>query len=507
MAISIFLAAFFATWIFYIVPSYEQLTNFYVLDKQYEGYNQVVDDVYGELSEPFSVIDTLTFDILEENEDKIILSGAVMSKNPQTNEILFYVENEYLVDKKTRMHLDREGKQFEFSAHVEKKDYDFFHPAVYFDDPMEFKGTDTLFGLDVYIFETVTQGADISRAFPQFSPHTIHTDTVSTFWVEPITGNTLRFEKTWENYLVENDQRINLVEKGGKKTTAFSENILAEVTVLELENHFFHDVIIPTLILIVAFITGFIWILLSHVQRMRQESIHKNETEKLKDELVTMIGHEIKNPLSAIKISSELLFSEKDGPLNDLQQKRVKTLLQNIGSINELLTDFSELKKLELNQIPLDKSEVNLKDFLENVIESIRPFTEGKNIRLKLDLQNSWTINCDQKRISQVISNLIKNSIDFVQEDSGEVTVSAKKESDGTTFSVQDNGIGIPEENSEIIFERFHQLSIPKHIKHEGSGLGLAICKGIVEAHGGKIWLDKEFSKGSRFLFFIPNTK
>ena len=501
----IFLTVSLAVWNLFIVPSHEPLTNFYILDKQYEGYNQVVDDVYGELSEPVLITDTLIFDILEDNDDKIILSGIVSSKSRQTNELLFYVENEYVVDPKTRMHLDREGKYFEFPAHTEKKDYDFFHPAVYFDDPMKFKGTDRLFGLDVYIFETTTRGKNISSAFPNFSSHTIHTDTVSTFWIEPITGNTIRFEKTWENYLVENGQRINLVEKGGKKTTTFSENIFADITALELERHFFNDVIVPSLILIMGFSVGFVWIFLSHIQRIKRESIHKKETEKLKDELATMISHEIKNPLSIIKICGELLSSGKDGSLNDLQQKRIKTILQSIDSVKELLTDFSELKKLELKQIPLDKSEVNLKEFLENSIESIRPFTAGKNIRLKLDLQESWTITCDQKRMSQVISNLVKNAIDFVLEDSGEIIVSAKKESDGTLFSVQDNGVGIAEENSEIIFERFHQLSVPAHIKHEGSGLGLAICKGIVEAHGGKIWLDKEFSGGSRFLFFIPN--
>lgn len=491
-------------WGFIQIPENNQLSETYILDQEYVGQNQVVSDVYGELSAPFLIRDTLIQDIIEQNDNNLKIHSTVSSKNSETGEVLFYFENTYNVDSKTRLHLDKEGKLFAFPPGVEKKDHDFFHPAVFFDDPMVFKGTDVFNGLEVYVFEVVTKGADISGAFPQFTPHKIFTDTTSRFLIEPTTGNVLSFEKNWENYLIENGERINTIEIGGKKTTEFTEHIFTEMTISQMENIYFNNFLMPIFILTMILIGGSIWILYTHLARLDHERSQLKEKEKIKDELVTMLGHEIKNPLTPIQAFSELLLMEKDGPLTDKQRERVKTILDNSNILSELLTDFLDIKKLHLGQIKLSKTEVDLKTYLENVVESVRPFTEAKNIQFSLNLQTSWKIVCDQKRISQVISNLVKNAIDFVPEGRGKITISAKLSKEGTIISVTDNGIGIPSTQSEVIFDRFKQLESPPHIHHEGSGLGLPVCKGIVEAHGGRIWLDKSYDAGARFQFLIP---
>lgn len=491
-------------WTFIQIPEHNQLSEFYPHDHEYVGQNQVVSDVYGELSAPFLIKDTLIQDIIEQNGNNLKIFSTVSSKNSATDEVLFYLENTYNVDSKTRLHLDKEGKLFAFLPGVEKKDYDFFHPAVFFDDPMMFKGTDVFHGLEVYVFEVVTKGEDISEAFPQFTPHKIFTDTTSRFLVEPTTGNVLSVEKNWENYLVENGKRINTVEIGEKKTTEFIEHIFAEMTISQMENIYFNNFLMPIFILTIILIGGFIWILYTHLNRLDQERSKLEKKEKLKDELVTMLGHEIKNPLTPIRMVSELLLMEKDGPLTDKQRERVKIILDNSNILSELLTDFLDIKKLDLDKIKLSKTEVDLKEYLENVVESVRPFTGEKNIQFSLNLQKSWKITCDQKRISQVISNLVKNAIDFVPEGRGKIIISAELSKEGTIISVTDNGIGIPSPKAEIIFDKFKQLESPSHIHHEGSGLGLSVCKGIVEAHGGRIWLDKSYDAGARFQFLIP---
>lgn len=493
-----------AIWELVQIPNFDKLSENYTLNKEYEGQNQIAENVNEELSAPFFLKDSLKQTIIDQNGDELTINSIVTSKKAETNEVLFFVENTFYVDAKTRKHLDRNGELFAFSPGVEKKDYNFFHPEVFMNDPMMFKGIENLHGVEVYLFEVESKGADISFAFPQYAPHTIHTDTVSKLWVEPTTGNVISFEKSWDNYLVENGQRINTVELGGKKTTPFTESIIVQATNAQIENIYFHNVLMPIFMLGTILASGTIWILFTYSKKMKHETMQFAEKNKLRDELVSMLSHEIKNPLTPIQMMSKILLMEKDGTLNDAQKKRIQVILQNTNVLVELLSDFSDVKRLDLDQIELSKSQVDLKEYLASVIESVRPFTGDKNISLTLDLDKTWEIVCDQKRISQVISNLVKNAIDFVPENNGKIVISANRTPEGTEISVQDNGIGIAVEDSEIIFERFKQLTNPKNVKHDGSGLGLSVCKGIIESHGGQIWLDKEFDEGSRFKFLIP---
>ena len=491
-------------WEFVQIPEHNKLSQFYHLDHEYSGQTQIVDDVYGELSSLVITSDSLIQEVIEQNGDKLTIISTVSGKNVATDKVLFSATNTYNIDAKTRMHLDRDGKLYGFPTGVEKKEYDFFHPAIYFDDPMRFTGIDVINGLDVYIFEVVTIGADISYAFQQFSPHTIFTDTTSRLWVEPVTGNVISFEKTWENYLVEDGKRINTVEIGGKQTSAFTEHILAEYTVIQMDSMYINNTLIPILVFILTLISGSVWILSAHLNRVSHKSEKLIQKEKLKDELVAMLSHEIKNPLTPIKSMCDLLLMEKDDPLTDKQRKRIHVILNNSNVLHDLLTDFGDVKKLDLDQVQLSKTEIDLKEYLATVMESVRPFTSDKHVKLTLNLKDSWKIICDQKRISQVISNLVKNSIDFIPANKGEIIINAEKDNQGTIISIQDNGIGIPIENAELIFDKFTQLQNPKYIQHEGSGLGLAICKGIVEAHGGRIWLDKNYESGTKIQFLIP---
>ncbi|MGY5146920.1 MAG: porin PorA family protein [Candidatus Nitrosopumilus sp. bin_7KS] len=491
-------------WNLIEIPKQEKFSDTYLMEREYEGQNQVVDDVYGELSQPFLLKDSLQQNIIEKNGDALTISSIVSSKIAATNEILFIVEHIYKVDAKTRMHLDRDGKLFSFPLGVEKKDYDFFHPAVFMNDPMVYKETTTLYDLEVYVFEVVSENEDVSFAFPQFAPHTIHTDTTSRLWVEPTTGNVISFEKTWENYLVENGQRVNTIEIGGKKTSEYTDHIVVKATTEQIQNIHFNHVMVPIFLVSLILIAGLVCIFLTFSNKIRKDRSQLKEKEKLRDELISMVSHEIRNPLTPIISMCDLLLLEKDGNLNNKQRERIQTILKNSTTLNELLSDFTEIKKLDLNQIPLIKTEIDLKDYLETVLESVRPFAAEKNIKLKLDLEKSWKIICNPKRISQVISNLVKNATDFVPQGKGEIVISAKLTREGTIISVTDNGIGIPPSKSEIIFDKFTQLDIPSYIQHEGTGLGLSICKGIIDAHDGRIWLDKTYDAGARFQFLLP---
>jgi signal transduction histidine kinase len=112
---------------------------------------------------------------------------------------------------------------------------------------------------------------------------------------------------------------------------------------------------------------------------------------------------------------------------------------------------------------------------------------------------------CDGERIEQVIANLVKNSVDFVPKSGGRITIRAETDvtSQTVTFTVEDNGIGIPPEKMDNLFKSFYQVDTSMARKHGGTGLGLVICKGIIESHGGKIWIDRNYTQGTSIKFTL----
>jgi signal transduction histidine kinase len=113
-------------------------------------------------------------------------------------------------------------------------------------------------------------------------------------------------------------------------------------------------------------------------------------------------------------------------------------------------------------------------------------------------------MKCDPERILQVINNLVSNAVKFVSDQNGRIKVSARSENGSVVFVVEDNGIGIPKEKQQNLFKKFYQVDASLRRSTGGTGLGLAICKGIVEAHNGKIWVDSDEGRGTKFYFSIP---
>lgn len=229
--------------------------------------------------------------------------------------------------------------------------------------------------------------------------------------------------------------------------------------------------------------------------------------DEQKDEFAAMVSHELKTPLVPIQLYTEMLLKGVLGSLDDKQLKALNAIHTNIKSLSELVDDVLDVTKLELGRVTLSKKHVDLQDLLDENIESLSMLAKEKNIGLKLDLKTSGKIFCDPKRINQVLSNLIKNSIDFVPESNGLIKLTVEKNAESFVFSVEDNGTGIPEESQKHLFQKFYKIDTSPTRKHGGTGLGLTICHGIVKSHGGKIWLDNECTQGTCFKFTIPEVK
>jgi PAS domain S-box-containing protein len=228
--------------------------------------------------------------------------------------------------------------------------------------------------------------------------------------------------------------------------------------------------------------------------------------DKLKDEFSTMVSHELKTPLTPIKFNTEMLLEAGVlGTLNQDQLNSVKEIETNSIRLENLIADILYAQKLDMNRMVFDKKKFNSRDLIERISKNLLPLMQEKGIELEIKNSFAGDIFSDENRIQQVIENLIKNSIDFVPEKGGKISIEIQNSHDFVTFSVRDNGIGIPKDKKKYLFKKFYQVDTSHTRKHGGTGLGLVICKGFVEGLGGEIWCESEEGKVTTFFFTIPN--
>lgn len=230
------------------------------------------------------------------------------------------------------------------------------------------------------------------------------------------------------------------------------------------------------------------------------------KVEVAKDEFLAMITHELKTPLVPIQGYSDILLGEHLGQLNQTQKERLKIISSSASTLLQLISDLLDAQKLELGQLRIKKEVNNLNDTIEKTIVGMQPQALADEISLTYVPKKGVSAYYDDERIKQVLTNLIKNSLKAAQPKTGKVEVILEDRENEVVVSVKDNGRGIPPEARDKIFKKFYQVDTTSTREKGGSGLGLSICKGIVEAHGGKIWVENESPKGTVFSFTIPKT-
>lgn len=227
--------------------------------------------------------------------------------------------------------------------------------------------------------------------------------------------------------------------------------------------------------------------------------------DKSKDEFIAMVSHELKTPLTPMKIYLDMFSdSESLGGMNEDQAKAVGVIAKNLNNLEGLIGDILDVYKLDMGKMKFNVRESPVQTLVDDIATSLRPFTLAKGIQFIVEVKTSGQVACDPKRIEQVLANLVKNSVDFVPSAGGRIAVRVEELKDMVLFSVEDNGPGIPADRADDLFKKFYQIDTSATRKHGGSGLGLSICKGIVEAHGGSIWIDKSFTKGLLVKFTLP---
>lgn len=240
------------------------------------------------------------------------------------------------------------------------------------------------------------------------------------------------------------------------------------------------------------------------------QSFHKmtqdlKELEEVKQQFVAMVSHDLRTPLTSVKGFLELLAGGVYGDLNETGEHRAGLAQRNITRLIGLINDLLDYEKLQSGKFSLDCREIDVASPISRSIDALRFFAEKENVGLEVGEANLKAY-ADEERLVQVLVNLISNSVKFSPK-GATVTVTAVPRENFVEFNVIDQGRGVPKNMQEAIFERFKQVKTTDATEKGGTGLGLPICKALVECHGGRIGVDSEEGKGSRFWFTIPVTK
>lgn len=227
--------------------------------------------------------------------------------------------------------------------------------------------------------------------------------------------------------------------------------------------------------------------------------------ERLRDDFTAMMVHELRTPLSVMYATSDLIIKR----VSQLSPGKLSELLNNIrDSSNELLSlvnDILDAAKVEAGKFKVTPAAGDFAQLLKEQQAFFTPEAERRHLEIKGEIEDDLPpVLFDKERISQVIRNLIGNALKFT--DQGTITLKASKNGskDEILVSVSDTGTGIPKEALDKLFNKFEQMRNPVDPKSKGTGLGLVITKGIVEAHGGKIWVESAVGQGSTFLLTLP---
>lgn len=233
-----------------------------------------------------------------------------------------------------------------------------------------------------------------------------------------------------------------------------------------------------------------------------------SDNENHSNEVLSLVAHELKNPLSSIRGYTDLLLSNAVGDLNPQQRQFLITIQANITRMSELIADLSDVSLVDSNRLKLELTTFPIPILVDEITQLLLPQLDEKNLLFCTDIEDELPyIISDKRRISQILINLIGNAAKYTLP-SGRIDFRIMKVTiDGgkfIQFSVKDSGIGIKEPDKQWIFQQYFRAEDAQSRDIPGTGLGLYITKRLTEILGGKIWFESEFNQGSTFYFTIP---
>src|SRR5579862_6216912 len=238
-------------------------------------------------------------------------------------------------------------------------------------------------------------------------------------------------------------------------------------------------------------------------EEIQEKSRQLEEASKHKSQFLANMSHELRTPLNAILGYTELIADGVYGDTPEKVQTTLKRVITNGKHLLGLINDVLDLSKIEAGQLTLSLADYSMKDVVHTVYGAVEPLAAEKKLSFKVEIAPDLPVgHGDERRLTQVLLNLVGNSIKFT--DDGNVIIQASLKDGMFCVAVRDTGPGISEDDQKKLFQEFQQADSSTTKKKGGTGLGLAISKRIIEMHGGRIWLDSKLGAGSTFTFMVP---
>jgi signal transduction histidine kinase len=239
-------------------------------------------------------------------------------------------------------------------------------------------------------------------------------------------------------------------------------------------------------------------------REIEEKSRQIEAANRHKSEFLANMSHELRTPLNAIIGFSEVLQERLFGELNEKQAEYTDDILTSGRHLLSLINEILDLSKVEAGRMELEVATFDLPLAIDNARTFVRERATRHGIHLDVTIdERVGDIVADERKIKQILLNLLSNAVKFTPE-GGRVGINARQVNGAVEISVSDTGIGITPEDQPKIFEEFRQVGGDYSHKSEGTGLGLTLAKKFVELHGGKIWVESEVGKGSKFTFTLP---
>jgi len=225
------------------------------------------------------------------------------------------------------------------------------------------------------------------------------------------------------------------------------------------------------------------------------------EAIRAREAVLAVVSHDLRNPLASILLNATMLLDmAPGGALAPWMEDNLRQIVVSVEQTNRLITDLLDVARMEESGgIPLDRSPVDARPLVAAAVRMLGPVAAARGVELADDTRGPLPVMADPDRVVQVLSNLLGNAVKFT-EAGGCVRVTAQSYGGEQWFAVTDTGIGIPLEHQPHVFDRFRQVGRDRR----GVGLGLPIARGIVEAHGGRIWVDSRPGAGTTIHFTLP---
>jgi len=236
-----------------------------------------------------------------------------------------------------------------------------------------------------------------------------------------------------------------------------------------------------------------------------EDAVRRRELEKMKNQFISAVTHELRTPLVSIKGYLDLTLEGSESMTENVQSN-LHVVKRNTDRLLGLVNDLLDLSRMQTGRLELELQPMDFKTVIQSCMAEAKPLIEEKKLSVGMEVPDKpLPIQGDQVRLCEVLMNLLSNATKFSPEGS-EVTLRVEEENKSIKVQVSDRGIGIRKEDLARVFEPFSAIEKPTYIK--GTGLGLSITKGLVEGHGGRIWAESEGEgKGATFSFTIPKRK